>query len=297
MKNWLAPTLIRCLGYLPLPLSRALGSLVGRLVWQSGGRSARVTDTNLRLCFPALDEAERRALARASLIETAKTAAEAAVVWQRSTEWLVRHTLAIEGLDQIEQAQAEGRGVLIIAPHLGNWEVIPGLLARYGTFTAMYQPPKIPGMDALILKGRSKAGIQMAPTNRRGVSQLLKALKKGELVGILPDQIPEADSGAEVAPFFGQPAMTMTLIHNLVARTGALPLMVYAERIPKGFRLVIRPAEPGIGGDDVQASVAALNASVEACVREIPAQYQWEYKRFNRLPESYPQFYARPVRK
>ncbi|WP_111642207.1 lysophospholipid acyltransferase family protein [Marinimicrobium alkaliphilum] len=293
MKNWLAPKLIRAMGYLPLPVSRALGNLVGWLAWCAGGRSARVTQVNLALCFPELDEEQRRALARASLRETAKTAAEAAVVWQRSPEWLVRHTLAIDGLEQVEAAQAEGRGVLIIAPHLGNWEVIPGLLARYGTFTAMYQPPKIPGMDKLILKGRSKAGIQMAPTNRRGVSQLLKALKKGELVGILPDQIPESDSGAEVAPFFGQPALTMTLVHNLVARAGAVPLMVFAERIPKGFKLVIRPCQPGVGGDDVQASVAALNASVEACVRTIPAQYQWEYKRFHRLPEGYPRFYDR----
>jgi KDO2-lipid IV(A) lauroyltransferase len=183
--------------------------------------------------------------------------------------------------------------VLVLAPHLGNWEVVSIFLAGYAPLTALYQPPPLPALDKLVLGGRSKSNITMAPTNRRGVMQLFKALQRGELVGILPDQVPDDGSGAEIAPFFGLPALTMTLVHSLVERTGCEVVCIYAERVKDGFRVVIRAPEPGIGDADLQRSVSALNASVENCARAIPEQYQWEYKRFRRLPEPYPQYYKK----
>src|SRR5690606_19831187 len=120
---------------------------------------------------------------------------------------------------------------------------------------------------------------KLAPTNRRGVSQLLKALRAGEIVGILPDQVPDEGSG-ELAPFFKQPALTMTLVHGLITRTDCEVVMVYCERIEGGFSMVVRECHEGIRAKDQAQALAALNHSVEDCVRAIPAQYQWEYKRF-----------------
>jgi len=287
MKDSLIVLLLRAIGRLPLPLGRALGASVGWLVWMSGGRSVRVTRQNLTLCFPDMPEPERRRLVRQSLVETAKTAAEAAAVWNRSTDWLARQIVEIEGEAHLYKALEREKGLLVLAPHLGNWEVVAPFLARYARLTALYQPPKQAALDKLMLRGRTKDNIDMAPTNRRGVSQLLKALKRGEIVGILPDQVPEPGNGAEVAPFFGQPALTMTLVHSLVQRTGSDVLCVFAQRVPKGFRLVVLPADSAIHDEAAVDSVAALNRSVEACVERALSQYQWEYKRFRRLPAQY----------
>jgi Kdo2-lipid IVA lauroyltransferase/acyltransferase len=143
----------------------------------------------------------------------------------------------------------------------------------------------------LVLAGRSKLNITMAPTNRKGVMMLFKALQSGTIVGILPDQVPAREAGIEIAPFFDQPALTMTLVHGLVQRTGCAVCSCYAERVEGGFKIVVLEADAALYSEDQPTSVAGLNASVAACVRLAPAQYQWEYKRFRRLPPEYPKRY------
>ncbi|QEI10817.1 lysophospholipid acyltransferase family protein [Cellvibrio japonicus] len=284
MKDQLAPLLIKALALLPLGLLRGMGDLIGRLLWWGKGRSARVTRINIAHCFPELSPVEQRQLAIHSLQETAKTAMEAGAIWRHSWPWLERRILAREGEDILRNKLAQGQGVLVLAPHHGNWEVVAPYLASLAHLTAMYQPLKTQAMDDLVLSGRSKLNITMAPTNRKGVMMLFKALQGGTIVGVLPDQVPERDAGSEIAPFFGQPAVTMTLIHGLIQRTGCAVCSCYAERVSGGFKMVVMEADPAIYSDNQVQSVAGLNASVEACVRRVPAQYQWEYKRFGRLP-------------
>lgn len=291
MKDTLTLLFLKCLGRLPLSVGRTLGSFAGWVMWRSRGRARRFTLENLALCWPELSDTERARLARQSLKETGKTAAEAAAVWQHSPQWLMQKIVEVEGAQHLHEGLESGHGLLVLAPHLGNWEVVGSFLASQAPTTALYQPPRQPALDALIYEGRSRSNMELAPTNRRGVGQLLKALKRREIVGILPDQVPEPGNGGEVAPFFGQPALTMTLVHNLIQRTGCTVVSVFAERVPAGFKVVIQPADEGIYRDTVLESVTALNRSVEECVRRAPAQYQWEYKRFRRLPADYPQRY------
>lgn len=292
MKNHLAPLLVKAMAHLPLGLLRGIGSLIGRLVWWMNGRSARVTRTNISICFPELSPAEQTRLARQSLEETAKTAMEAGAIWRNSWEWLDSKIVAKEGDELLRAKLAEGKGVLVLAPHHGNWEVVAPYLASVANLTAMYQPLDNPNMDELVLAGRSKLNITMAPTNRKGVMMLFKALQGGTIVGILPDQVPARDAGGEVAPFMGQPALTMTLVQGLIQRTGCAVCACYAERVPGGFKIVVMEADAAIYSADQHTSVSGLNASVEACVRRAPAQYQWEYKRFRRLPPEYPKVYV-----
>ena len=287
MKERFAVWMLKLLGRLPLSVGRGIGGFAGWLIWLSSGRSARITRQNLTLCRPELDPRPRERLVRQSLTETGKTMAEAAAVWTRSWAWLQAHVTEVQTDGLLQAALKEGRGVLVLAPHLGNWEVVAPFLASYARLTALYQPPRQAALDQMILQGRSKDNIDMAPTNRRGVSQLLKALKRGEIVGILPDQVPEPGNGAEVAPFFGQPALTMTLVHSLIQRTGCQVVSVFAQRVPKGFKMVVLPADERIYAEDATESVAGLNRSVEDCVLIAPTQYQWEYKRFRRLPDDY----------
>lgn len=291
MKDQLAPFLVKAMARLPLGLLRALGYLLGTLVWWMNGRSAKVTRINIGLCFPELSPAEQNLLCKQSLRETAKTAAEAGAIWRNSWNWLDSKIVAKEGDDLLRSKLAAGKGVLVLAPHHGNWEVVAPYLASVANLTAMYQPLDNPRMDELVLAGRSKLNITMAPTNRKGVMMLFKALQGGTIVGILPDQVPGKDAGGEIAPFMGQPANTMTLVHGLIQRTGCAVCSCYAERVPGGFKIIVMEADDSIYSPDQQESVTGLNKSVEACVRRAPAQYQWEYKRFNRLPAEYPKVY------
>lgn len=285
--NSLRLLLIKGLGCLPLAWVRGLGSFIGWLSWLLQTRLATTTATNLAICYPQLSPLEIRALAKQSLMETSKTALEACLVWQRPWAWLKAKILWIEGEVLLKRHLAEGRGLLVLAPHLGNWEVLGPYLSHLGQFSVMYQPLKNQQINELVIASRSRYQSRLAPTNRKGTIMLVKALEAGEIVGILPDQVPEINTGSEFAPFFNHPARTMTLVHGLIQRTGCAACFAFAQRVQGGFKLVIRDAAEEIYSIDILTSVTSMNMSIEQCVTLAPAQYQWEYKRFRRLPEPY----------
>lgn len=130
---------------------------------------------------------------------------------------------------------------------------------------------------------RSRSGSELVATDRRGIARLFSILREGGVVGILPDQTPRQEGG-EFAPFFGIPTITMTLASKLIQKTGATPLVTYAQRLPngEGFRIVIRETDAGMDSPDLTTSLTALNHAVEQCINNAPEQYQWEYKRFRR---------------
>jgi Kdo2-lipid IVA lauroyltransferase/acyltransferase len=286
MRNIIVPRIFKLLALMPLGVARALGVVLGLGMYVIKSRAYRVTRKNLRACFPHLSSKETEALIRESLIETAKTAAEVSIVWRNSWEWLQSKIVSIEGEDLLRAELGKGRGLIVLAPHLGNWEVVAPYLASVAPLTAMYQPVSIPTMDKLILSGRSKCNISMAPTNKKGVLMLLKALQQGNIVGILPDQLPKKDAGSEFAPFFGHEVLTMTLVHSLINRTQCSAISVFAMRVTGGFKIIVLPADEMIYSDDVVKSLTGLNRSVERCVHLASSQYQWEYSRF-RFPKSH----------
>jgi KDO2-lipid IV(A) lauroyltransferase len=277
---------------LPLWLNRGLGSGVGWLCYLSRNSLYSVTRENLELCFPHMDATERKRLIRASLRETGKMMFETGAVWLRDFGWLKSKILAVHNREILDDALAEGKGVVLLAPHLGNWEVLGLYLSEVPTATFLYQPPDIEALEKIIRDGREKAGATLVPTNRRGVLALLKVIKTGGFTGILPDQVPDA-AGGEFAPFYGVPALTMTLVNNLRGRSDARVVAAYAERVKGGFEIHFAPAAAGIYADDTLTALTALNQTVEACVDTIPAQYQWEYKRFRKQPPGMPKCYKK----
>ena len=284
MQNIIIPFLIKCLGYLPLSVARIFGELIGKCMWAFKARDYRITLKNIQLCFPELSHHQQLQLVRESLIQTAITAAEAGLIWRNSWAWLVTKIVAVEGEEILRAELALGKGLIVLGPHLGNWEVVAPYVARFASLTAMYKPLPIPNLDKLIYAGRSKLNITMAPANRKGVSMLLKALQKGTVVGVLPDQIPEQGAGAEAVPFFGNLAMTMSLVHSLIDRTQCRVVIVFAMRVSGGYKLITLPASAEIYSSSIQESLRGMNMSIENCVRMAPAQYQWEYNRFRKLP-------------
>lgn len=206
--------------------------------------------------------------------------------WLLPLQSMLSLVTEVEGLDEFNEALAAKDGVILIAPHLGNWEIFGVYIAKGINSTFLYQPPKMPGLDRLLKRSRSRSGISLAPTNKKGVAKILASLQRGELVGVLPDQVP-TDEGGIYAPFFGEPALTMTLVSKLIKRRNAKVFCGYAERLPdsKGFKVVVTEASPEVYSDDLQESVEAINRTVERCVLQAVEQYQWEYKRFRRRPD------------
>ncbi len=299
-KSTVAVSFLKTSACLPLPLSRAIGACLGQCNYWLNSKMAKVTRENLRLCFPELNEHEREQRVRRSLIETGKAMMETGAVWLRDYSWLRQRIVAVEGLDLLKTCVDDERGTIMLAPHLGNWEVLGLYLTEATEITCMYQPPEIEALGQIIRNSREKLGTKVVPTNRKGVLALLRVLKSGGFTAILPDQVPHRSSGGGYAPFFGVNALTMTLVHNLVQRTNCQVLTGYAERIKGGYKIVFKAApkaedsagdEVKIGCEDEIASLTAMNRAVESCVRDIPDQYQWEYKRFKRQPQGQPKFY------
>lgn len=284
---------IACVGVLPLAFVRAVGAGFGTLALWANTRMAVATRQNIAYCLPELSITEQEALVKASLKETGKLAFETAVVWTRSPNWVLSRITQIHGEHHIKNALAEGQGVLILAPHIGNWEVLNYYLASLGPVTNMYQPPKALGMDEVLQDVRQRCKATLVPTDRKGLMTILKVLKEGGLSGILPDQTPKDDTSGLFAPFMAHHAFTMTLAHKLVKKSGCLPLFAYAKRVDHGFELFIEPTLEGMFHDDEQIAVNALSAGIEACVRAVPEQYQWEYKRFKKRLHEYPDPYQK----
>lgn len=286
-------TIIRILIYLmsllPLKLARGVGAVVGQCAWLAKSRGAKTAVTNLTVCFPHLTDAEIGKLAAKSMRHWGMTLCEIPVIWRRGVDSLkwIRQT---EGRDSIDQSIARGKGVIIVSPHLGNWELVGYWAGTLGSITTLYQPPRRFDVDGLLQHVRSKTGATLVPTNPRGVASLIKALKNGKLIGVLPDMEPDTNGGV-FAPFFGVQALTMTLIHNLVQRSGAAVFVGFAQRVPKGFNIVF--VEPGeaINAAEAEVSVGELNKTIETLVAMSPEQYQWEYKRFKRRPENMAKLY------
>ena len=274
---------------LPWPLLRALADGVAALSIAVNAREARVARRNLELIRPDLDGAAREALMRDILRTTARQAFETLRLWTRSASRNLAEIAEVHGEARFDAALLEPRGLLVAAPHMGNWELLNQWLAMKTPLAILYRPPESAIGEAFLRRVRANAGgdVEQVRAEAAGVRPLLKRLQKGGVVGILPDQQPKAGEG-EFAPFFGKPALTMSLLGRLASRSGARVLFAWCERLPGSspprFALHIEAAPEAIGDADPQAAVASLNAGVEAIARRDFAQYQWTYKRYTLRP-------------
>lgn len=274
-------TIFKITGRFPLWLCRLLGRIVGFCLWLIPNRSRRITASNVALCFPELSQQAQRKLVFSSLQHTGMLAFEAAAIWHRPYSWLQQHITAINHKQVLDDAQAAGKGVIILLPHVGNWEVFSRYIPAICDGMGLYESPRLVELEQLIKKSREKTGATMVPTTPRGVAALLKHIRKGGTTCILPDQVPnKKDRGGVFAPFFGHPAYTMTLVTQLYKRTGCTVIGASAKRVASGFEMKFYTMDDAIYSEDEVTSTSAVNLLVETCAREMPEQYQWEYKRF-----------------
>ncbi len=269
---------LRLLGKLPLPALHRLGELVGRAAYRLSPRyAARLTD-NLAASGLADDPAVLERLCRSCVRETGKGLFELLFIWFRPTETAVATIVEASGWHHAEAARAAGRGILFLTPHLGCFDVAALYAAVRIPITVLYRPPKLRWLDPIMRSGRERAHGRIAPTTLGGVRQLLRALRSGEAVGMLPDHVPGTGEG-EWTTFFGRAAYTMTLAGRLQQSTGCVVLLAFARRLPdgRGFVLDITPLEDDLHGS---GGPRRLNQAIEALVRTCPEQYLWSYNRY-----------------
>ncbi len=277
------------LSVLPLGLLRRFGSLAGWIAAALNGQAAAVTTRNLELCYPDLTSKERKRLARSSLGHTANLLLEAGIVWRWSADRCRALVQDPQALETLRSTLAKPEGTLLLVPHLGNWEFFSPWMSQLN-LVALYDPPNIAALDGPIRRVRERAGIRMLPADGSGVREVYRVLGDGGFVVVLPDQLPGRQRGGVYAPFFAQPALTMTLIQRLVKRTRPNVLMATALRVPGGFDVHLRQLDTEQLAD-AESSAAVMNQAIEDLVALDPAQYQWEYKRFRRQPKGSPDVY------
>lgn len=266
--------LLRLLARLPLKWLHGAGAALGWIAyWLSPVYATRLRE-NLYGSGVCAGVPACRDLLHQAIAEAGKGVTEVIAVWFGADEQ-VSQLVACNAWSVVEEAQREGGGIIFLTPHLGCFEISALYAAQRMPITVMYRPPKLGWLEPLMVAGRQRWSASVAPANLKGVRMLYKALRRGETVGLLPDQTPGVGEGAW-AHFFGRPAYTMTLIGRLRQATGAAVVMAFAERLPhgRGYQLHLEslPTE--------NLDESTLNRAVEALVRRCPAQYLWSYNRY-----------------
>jgi KDO2-lipid IV(A) lauroyltransferase len=269
-------SLFRLLSFLPLPALHAIGVVVGWLVFLLSPSYRRRLRSNITL-------AGHGASLYRAVGEAGKGMFELPFIWCASPRRVLR-TARIVHWELVQQALATKSGVIFLTPHLGCFEIAAQVVARHTSLSVLYRPPRKAALKPLIEGARARANLHLAPANLAGVRILLKALKTGQAIGLLPDQVPQNGEGVW-AGFFGKPAYTMTLSAKLQQMSGAPLLLTYAQRLSwgRGYAIHFVPFEGALDGTPEQQA-QAINAAMEALIARCPAQYIWSYNRYKTPP-------------
>ena len=274
----MSEAILRWLSRRRLRTLHAMGAALGWLAWAlSPSYRLRVAENAALAGIPA--PARRRSVA-----EAGRLVMELPRLWLRPGGRPIEDPVHWEGAEHVEAALGQPGGLVILTPHLGCFEMAAQSYAeRYGArqpLTVLYRPARQAWLRTLEEGARARPHLATAPATLSGVRQLLRALKRGETIGLLPDQVPPQGQGVW-APFFGRPAYTMTLAARLCAQTGAGVLLLWCERLARGAGYVVRVQPLGARwpeGDE--AAAAALNAAMESLIGQHPGQYLWGYHRY-----------------
>lgn len=273
----------------PLAVLHPLGTLMGWLAYALSPSYRRRLVAHTRAAGLAAHE-RWQAVGHAG-----KMVGELPRLWGRARHQPLGDSVAWRHAKVVSDALAEGRGLLLLTPHLGCFEITAQAYAdRFGQtkpITALYRPAKQAWLAEMMRESRNRPGMLTSPATLGGVRQMLRALKKGETVGLLPDQVPPEGMGVW-APFFGRPAYTMTMAAKLVAQTGCAVVLLrgerlgWAQRLRQGCDYVVHAArvpadlEGMLAAGDAAESAAAINRLMEDLIMQAPEQYLWGYNRY-----------------
>lgn len=265
---------------MPLTVAQGFGALLGWVVfWASPAYRRRLLENAERAGVSA--EQRRRAVS-----EAGRMVGELPWLWLAPPSRVIGRWVEWRDAEVVQEALADGRGLVLMTPHLGSFEVCAqAYAARFGAqapLTALYRPARKAWLREVQAVSRHRPGLKTAPATLAGVRALVRALKAGETIGVLPDQVPPDGLGTW-APFFGTPAYTMTLASRLVQQTGARVVVLWGERRSGGRGWVVHALNPATllpQGQSWDAKPEQINQVMEAVIRRAPHQYLWGYHRF-----------------
>ena len=258
---------------LPLRVLHALGTVLGWAIYGTSPTYRRHLRENLkRAGYP--DASVRRA----AIAHAGRMLAETPAMWLRPQDEVAALVREVHGLEAAFAARDAGKALLFLTPHMGCFEIAAQYASHRVPITVLYRAPKMRWLEPLMHEGRSRGSVRLVPADNRGVREMLLALKRGEAVGFLPDQVPGEGEG-DWAEFFGQQAYTGVLAPKLAERDNVACFLVYARRLPRGggYALVLRAYPPRLPDE---TPTRHLNRALEALVRECPEQYLWGYNRY-----------------
>ena len=259
------------LSLLPLPILHAMGKLLGVILFFVAGKAKRRAIENITQSQLFNEPIEPTV--KLNFIAMGKAILETPYIWNSDNQRINNLMKQVYGWEIIESAIEAQQGIIFLTPHMGCFEITSLYYARQHPITVLYRPPKKKWLLPLV-NGRKRTNVTLAEANANGVRKLFKALKKGEAVGILPDQIPASGEG-EWANFFGKPAYTMTLASKLAERTKATIIMAFGERLDNGQGYALHLTKV-----DSIATPVLLNQAIEKQIAQAPNQYYWNYHRY-----------------
>ena len=265
---------------LPLKINHSLGALIGNLLYITGSNAKKISAKNIDICFPELKNKDRRLLVKSALIHTGKNLTESGLIWNQTFSKNASYVKNFNGEHYLDN----GKKTILLVPHIGCWEITGRFLAISRKVSFMYKPLKSQKQNDYLFKRRNKGNLTMVSADKLGVLKIHRALKKGELIGILPDQDP-GDDGGIMVPFFNNNVNTMTLLAKISKKQDTQVLMFWAERLPKGrgYELNLESVDLSESGGALESQVTSMNHYVESLIRRLPEQYMWSYKRFKSI--------------
>ena len=273
MNKLLLKLLIFLFSLIPLFFIQLIGALIGHIFNFLNLKSRDILVDNLTKSNIYSNKSDLKRAINTNIGETGKTILEAFAIWTSKEKRILGWIKEVKGLDAIEKAQKNKKGIIFLTPHLGCYEITSIYYGSKFPLSVLYRPPRQKWLINLIKKGRQKGFQTLAPTDKSGVKKILNALKKNEAIGILPDQAANKGEG-EWVDFFGRPAYTMVLVSKLVNKTGANVIMTFGERLGngKGFKIHFETIDP-----DAVSTPSKLNKLLEREIRKAPTQYLWNY--------------------
>lgn len=295
--NFLVKSVFRLLSLIPETLAISFSRGIAQLLIWFGAHGAKVARTNFDHCFPELTFEAKEKMVLETLASSTLLLFELARLQHRPIDELLESLISVEGEDLLKEAWREGCGVILLMPHFGCWEFLSMYLGNTYPISALYDPPRVSALEDSILAARQRQGAKMHATNTAGLRSLMRGLKSGDLVVLLPDQVPVGSPRPVVAPFFGRKAQTMSLAQRLIRVGAPKVLMAAAWRETAGnrlgYRLCFEEPDQDIYSTDEEVHATALNAAIEAIVQRDLPQYNWMYKRFRGFNDEIDALYRR----
>jgi len=276
--------LLKNLSKLPLRFIQNLAKSVGSLLYITNSSIRRTTEINLGIAYPELSASERTRLAKQSVQSQCMTYAESVKIWGSEPEFALKQIRNIHHPEIFTDALKNPNGTLAVVPHFGTWELLNAWVNQHTSPVIMYKPSKNPDVDRFMLEARQRLNATLVPTDETGVRALFKHLKQGGFAAILPDHVPK-ESGGIYSPFYGQNALSSTLLSKLATKTqcSVIGLSCLRHDDLNGFDIHVTELSIDILSKDLQLSVNTLNKEMERMINIAPEQYLWGYKRFKKV--------------